>query len=50
MPEPTRKEIERMCVKLYGCTSKELNPDDRADARNDARTAIVVQRILDSNV
>jgi len=38
--KPTNAAIERMCVKLFGCTSEELNPDDRADARLDACTAL----------
>ncbi len=38
----TNAAIERMVVKMVGCTSSELNPDDRADARADALTTILI--------
>ncbi len=49
-PAPTNADIERMCVRMFGCTSSELNPDDRGDARNDALTAIRIEEALNAKV
>ncbi len=41
-PAPTNAAIERMVVKMFGCTSRELNPCDRKAAREDALTTILI--------